>query len=169
MDAKRTHPSLAVTSSPRGRLAQVWTHYKIGKLNMRTMFCKQCSYRFWWTAKYEMKSCLNWMVNHQCLPHFESKSYQANSIKSSSSRSFQQHQRHIPQFPRNFQLWFNFNQWRNHSRTFKKFCAQVQTSWNPKIRCYMIDTIPQCFIKAFETIHILVFPFNNSKSTKQSK
>jgi hypothetical protein len=33
----------------------------------------------------------------------------------------------------------------------------------------MIDTIPQCFIKAFETIHILVFPFNNSKSTKQSK
>jgi hypothetical protein len=30
------------------------------------------------------------------LPHSESKSYQINSIKSCSSRSFQQHQRHIP-------------------------------------------------------------------------
>jgi hypothetical protein len=133
MDAKRTHPSLAVTSSPRGRLAQVWTHYKIGKLNMRTMFCKQCSYRFWWTAKYEMKSCLNWMVSHQCLPHFESKSYQVNSIKSSSSRSFQQHQRHIPQFPRNFQLWFSFNfseEIIQYSRTFvhKSKCHGTQKS-----------------------------------------
>jgi hypothetical protein len=33
---------------------------------------------------------------NQCLPHSESKSYQINSIKSCSSRSFQQHQRHIP-------------------------------------------------------------------------
>jgi hypothetical protein len=31
----------------------------------------------------------------QYLPHSESKSYQINSIKSCSSRSFQQHQRHI--------------------------------------------------------------------------
>jgi hypothetical protein len=37
------------------------------------------------------KSLLN-----QYLPHSESKSYQINSIKSCSSRSFQQHQMHIP-------------------------------------------------------------------------
>jgi hypothetical protein len=35
-------------------------------------------------------------LENQYLPHSESKSYQINSIKSSSSRSFQQHQRHIP-------------------------------------------------------------------------
>jgi hypothetical protein len=33
---------------------------------------------------------------NQYLPHSESKSYQINSIKSCSSRSFQQHQKHIP-------------------------------------------------------------------------
>ncbi len=35
-------------------------------------------------------------LQNQYLPHSESKSYQTNSIKSCSSRSFQQHQRHIP-------------------------------------------------------------------------
>ncbi len=35
-------------------------------------------------------------LKHQYLPHSESKSYHINSIKSCSSRSFQQHQRHIP-------------------------------------------------------------------------
>jgi hypothetical protein len=33
-------------------------------------------------------------LKNQYLPHSESKSYQINSIKSCSSRSFQQHQRH---------------------------------------------------------------------------
>jgi len=33
---------------------------------------------------------------NQYFPHSESKSYQTNSIKSCSSRSFQQHQRNIP-------------------------------------------------------------------------
>jgi len=33
---------------------------------------------------------------NQYLPHSESKSHQIKSIKSCSSRSFQQHQRHIP-------------------------------------------------------------------------
>ncbi len=33
-------------------------------------------------------------LQNQYLPHSESKSYQINSIKSCSSRSFQQHQRH---------------------------------------------------------------------------
>ncbi len=33
---------------------------------------------------------------NQYLPNFESKPYQINSLESCSSRSFQQHQRHIP-------------------------------------------------------------------------
>jgi hypothetical protein len=36
------------------------------------------------------------IFQNQYLPHLESKSYQINSTKSCSSRSFQQHQRHIP-------------------------------------------------------------------------
>jgi hypothetical protein len=39
-------------------------------------------------------------LKNQYLPHSESKSYQINSIKSCSSRSFQEHQRHIPTPPR---------------------------------------------------------------------
>jgi hypothetical protein len=40
-------------------------------------------------------------------PHSESKSCQINSIKSCSSKSFQQHQRHIhSKSSENFQLWF---------------------------------------------------------------
>jgi hypothetical protein len=35
-------------------------------------------------------------LKNQFLPHSEPKSYQINSIKFSSSRTFQQHQRHIP-------------------------------------------------------------------------
>jgi hypothetical protein len=36
------------------------------------------------------------LLKNQYLPHSESKSYQIKSIESFSSRSFQQHQRHIP-------------------------------------------------------------------------
>jgi len=54
--------------------------------------------------------CLNlqWQksLKNQYLPHSESKFYQINSIKSCSSRSVQQHQRHIP-ILWNFQLLFN--------------------------------------------------------------
>ncbi len=49
--------------------------------------------------------CLNFqrqkLFKNQYLSHSESKSYQINSIKSCSSRSFQQHPRHIP-IPRKF-------------------------------------------------------------------
>ncbi len=60
--------------------------------------------------------------NHKksIFPHFESKYYQINSIKSFSSRSFQQHQRHIPNSPKlSVGMQFNF-QWKNHS-IFKTF------------------------------------------------
>jgi hypothetical protein len=38
-------------------------------------------------------------AKNQYFPHSESKSYHINSIKSCSSRFFQQHQRHIPILP----------------------------------------------------------------------
>jgi hypothetical protein len=59
-------------------------------------------------------------LKNQYLPHSEFKSYQINSIKSCSSRSFQQHQRHIP-IPLNFQLRLNLISEKNHS-IFKNFC-----------------------------------------------
>jgi hypothetical protein len=106
-------------------LAQVWTHYKTGKLNMWTLFCNVCieflnsqirkeimlelngkpssvttfstdfSFQnlvFWIYLNFQQERSLK---NHY-LPHSESKTYQINSIKSCSSRSFQQHQRKIP-------------------------------------------------------------------------
>jgi hypothetical protein len=39
-----------------------WTHYKIGN----SSFAMYVS--IFWTAKYERKSCLNWMVSLQVLP-----------------------------------------------------------------------------------------------------
>jgi hypothetical protein len=47
-------------------LAQVWTHYKIGKLNTWTLF-SNVSINFL-NSQYERKSCLNWMVSLQVLP-----------------------------------------------------------------------------------------------------
>jgi hypothetical protein len=46
-----------------------------------------------------------WFFNGRNHPHSKSKSYQINSIKSDSSRPFQQHQRHIPILPK-----FSWNQ-----------------------------------------------------------
>jgi len=58
------------------------------------------------------------------LPHSESKSYKINSIKSCSSRSFQEHQRHIPIPLKNLAtIYFKF-QWRNHS-IFKNLQSQA--------------------------------------------
>jgi hypothetical protein len=47
---------------------------------------------FWIYLNFQRQKSLK----NQYLPHSESKSYQINSIKSCLSRSFQQHQRHIP-------------------------------------------------------------------------
>jgi hypothetical protein len=56
--------------------------------------------------------CLNFQwqksLNNQYLPHSESKSYQINFIKSCSSRSFQQDQRHVP-IPPKFSATIKFN------------------------------------------------------------
>jgi hypothetical protein len=72
-------------------------------------------------------------VKNQHLPHTESKSYQINSIKSCSSRSFQQHQRPVPNSFKFFSynlIFFNF-QWRNHS-LFKNFCTTSPNVMEPK-------------------------------------
>ncbi len=61
-------------------------------------------------------------VETQSLPHSESKSYKINSIKSCSSRSFQQHQWHIPNSSQIFSQEII-----QYSRTF---APQVQTQWN---------------------------------------
>ncbi len=69
------------------------------------------------------------------LPHSESKSYQINSIKSCSSRSFQQHQ--------NFQLrhYFILNEEIiQYSRTF---APQVQISWNQAHAPLLIKSFPK--------------------------
>jgi hypothetical protein len=62
-------------------------------------------------------------LKNQYLPHSESKSYQINSIISYSSRSFQQHQMHIPKIQCTFQ-------WRNHS-IFKKFLHRKSKPMKP--------------------------------------
>ncbi len=111
-------------------LKLVWPLPLAHIIKLGNLTCEHCFAMYvliFWIAKYERKSCLNWMVSlqvlpcsqvifpfktwffgiyfnfqwqksitNQYLPHSESKSYQINSIKSCSSRSFQQHQRHIP-------------------------------------------------------------------------
>ncbi len=63
-----------------------------------------------------------WIFSTRNLPHSESKSYQINFIESCSTRSFHQHQTHIP-IPLKFWATIYFNlQWRNHS-IFKNFCT----------------------------------------------
>jgi len=127
---------------------QVWTHCKIGKVNMWVLLCNVCidflNSQIWKESMLELNvkpSSVTTFFNWFCLPYlvfwnlFEfsvaqitlksisptlSKSYQINSIESCSWRSFQQHQRHIP-IPPKFSATISFNfQWRNHS-IFKDF------------------------------------------------
>jgi hypothetical protein len=64
-------------------------------------------------------------LKNQCLSHSESKSYQINSIKSCSSRSFQQHQ-----FLWNFQLGFSLIFSEEIIQYSKTSTLQVQMPWN---------------------------------------
>jgi hypothetical protein len=69
-------------------------------------------------------------LKNQYLPHSESKSYQINSIKSCSSRSFQQHQRHIPISLKFSAMILFYFQWKNHS-IFKNFCTTSPNGMEP--------------------------------------
>jgi hypothetical protein len=92
-------------------LAQVWTHYKIGKLNMWILFCNVCidflDSQIWkeimlelncksssvttFSTDFSFQSLVfgiylnfqrhKWFLSQYC-PHSESKSYQINSVKS---------------------------------------------------------------------------------------
>jgi hypothetical protein len=100
-------------------LAQVWTRYKTGKLNMWTLFCNVyinfLNSQIWkeimlelnryptnvttFSSDFSFQNLVFWnlfefsvaeITWNQYLPHSESKSYQINSVKSCSSRSFHQ-------------------------------------------------------------------------------
>jgi hypothetical protein len=67
-------------------------------------FLDECVLQYFWSSsKTSREPMCDWQLeNHfknQYLPHSESKYYQINFIKSSSSRSFQRYQRHIPFAP----------------------------------------------------------------------
>ncbi len=74
---------------------------------------------------------------NQYLPHSESKSYQIKSIKSCPSRSFQEHQRHVPIPPKFSASEKKINQ---YSRTF---ATQVQTSWNQAHASLLVKSFPK--------------------------
>jgi len=79
---------------------------------------------------------------NQYLPHSESTPYQINSIKSCSSRSFQQHQRHIPiplKFSATTYLIFS-EEIIQYSRTFG---PQVETSWNQAHATLLVESFPK--------------------------
>jgi hypothetical protein len=68
------------------------------------------------------------ITQNQYLPHSESKSYQINSIKSCSSKSSQQHQRHIPIPPK-------------YSATKKSF--NIHMPWNQAHVPLLIKSFPK--------------------------
>jgi hypothetical protein len=81
-------------------------------------------------------------LKNQYLPHSESKSYQINSIKFYSSRSFRQHQSHIPILPKiSATIKFNFQR-RNHL-IFKNFCTA-------KSKCHGTKAHAPSSLRAFQ-------------------
>jgi len=143
-------------------LAQVRTHYKIGKLNLWTLFCNvyvdflnsqiwkeimlELNGNPWSVTRFSIDSCfqLNFQqqisLKNQHLPHSESKSYQINSIKFCSSRCFQQHQRHIP-IPPTFSATITFNfQWRNQSINIQELLRRK--SWNQANAPLLLESFP---------------------------
>jgi hypothetical protein len=124
-----------------------------------------------WTAKYERKSCLNWMVKcyhilqlifpfktwfvgiyfnfqgqkslwNQYLPHSKSKSYQINSIESCSSRSISLTKGTF-QFLWNFQLQFHLIFSEEIIQYSRTFTPQVQTSWNQADEPLVLESFPK--------------------------
>jgi hypothetical protein len=76
--------------------------------------------------------------------HSESKSYQINFIKSSSSRSFQQHQRHIPiplKFSATILFYFIFSE--KIIQYSRAFAVEVQTSWNQAQALLLVKSFPK--------------------------
>jgi len=105
-------------------------------------------------------------LRNQYLPHSESKSYQINSIKSCSSRSFQQHQRHIP-IPPKFQLRFDLISSEEIIWYSRTFAPQVQTSRNQAPRH---PSLSRAFPKTLRTwSQASWFGGSHNYKTKQNK
>jgi hypothetical protein len=97
-------------------------------------------------------------LKDQFLPHSESKSYQINSIKSCSSRSFQQHQ--------NFQLQLNLifkEEIIQYSRTS---APQVQILWNQAHAPLIVESFPKTPRTRFEASQ---FGGSHNYKTRQNK
>ncbi len=75
------------------------------------------------------------------LPHFETKSYQIDSIKSWSSTSFQQHQKHIPILPK-FQIQFNL--------IFSEKIFNIQELLCFKSKCHGTKPMHPSSLRAFQ-------------------
>jgi hypothetical protein len=78
----------------------------------------------------------------QYLPHSQSKSYQIDSIKSCSSRSFQQHQRHIPiplKLSATILIYFFSEEIIQCSRTTTQ---QVEMAWNQTDASLLLKSFP---------------------------
>ncbi len=79
----------------------------------------------------------------QCLSHSESKPLPNNSIKSCSSKSFCQHQRHIPIPPKfSATIWFNLIFSEEIIQYSRSFAPQVQTSWN-QAHAPLLESFPK--------------------------
>ncbi len=151
-------------------LAQVWTHYKIEKLNMWTLFCNVCidilNNQIWkeimlelnykassvttFSTDFSFQNLVFWnlfefsvekFTLNQYIPHFKYKSYQINSFKSCSSRSFQQNQRHIL-IPPQFLAMISFIFRKEIIQYLRTFAFQVQASWNQAHAPLLVGSFP---------------------------
>ncbi len=105
--------------------------YLIWMVNIQMLPCPQLIFpsKFTWFFGIYLNYQQQKSLKNQYLPPSESKSYQINSIKSCSSRSFQEHQIMF-QFLWNFQLWFNLIYSEKIIQYSKTFAPQVETSRN---------------------------------------
>ncbi len=81
-------------------------------------------------------------LKNKYLRHSESKSYQRNSIKSSSS-SLSNNTKCIFQFLRNFQLQFNLILSEDIIHYSRTFVPQVQTSWSQAHASLLVESFPK--------------------------
>jgi hypothetical protein len=79
-------------------------------------------------------------LKNQYLPHSEPKSFQINSIKSCSLRSFQQNQRHVPIPQLRFNLIFSEKSIQYSRRSF---ALEVQMPWNQADATLLLEGFPK--------------------------
>jgi hypothetical protein len=81
-------------------------------------------------------------LKNQYLPHSESKSNQINSFKSCSSRSLQQHQRHIP-IPPKLSAMINLFVSKEIIQYSRTSTPQVQMPWNQANAHLLVESFPK--------------------------